>query len=71
MELVTHVAKEHDDHEEAWNVIFQSIPTSDKEEKESSFVLSESMLDGFWLTGLTTTTKKFQDSTRKTGGKVL
>ena len=45
MELVTHIAKEHDDQEEAWNIKFQSTPTSDKEEKESSFVFSELMLD--------------------------
>ena len=46
-ELVTHVSKEHDDQEEAWSVKFQSTPKSDKEENESSFVFSESMLDDF------------------------
>ena len=47
IELESHIAKEHDDQEEAWSVKFQSTPKSVKEENESTFVFSESMLDEF------------------------
>ena len=47
MELVSHVAKEQHDEEKAWNVQFQNIPRSDKQEMQSSFVFSESMLGEF------------------------
>ena len=46
MELVSHVAKEHHNEEEAWNVQFQSTPKSDKQELQSSFVI-DAMLDEF------------------------
>ena len=47
MDLVSHVAKEHHETEEEWEVKNHSTPKSNKEEKESSFVFSESMLDEF------------------------
>ena len=43
MELVIHVAKEHQEQEEARN----STPKSDMEGKQSSFKFSESMLDDY------------------------
>ena len=47
MELVSHVAKDHHEEEEVWNVKHQSTPKSDKETINSSFVFSESMPDDF------------------------
>ena len=47
MELVSHVAKDHHEEEEVWNVRFQSTPKYDKEPINSSFVFSESMQDDF------------------------
>ena len=46
-DLVSHVAKEHHETEEELELKNHSTPKSNKEEKESSFVLSESMLDEF------------------------
>ena len=72
MELVTHVANEHDDQEEAWTVKFQSTPKSDKEENESSFVFSESMLDEFLVNKVNSQENiKVQNKISNTGGKVL
>ena len=47
VDLVSHVAKGHLEDEEALIVQFISTPTSDKGEKYTSFVFSESMLDEF------------------------
>ena len=43
MEVVIHVAKEHQEQEE----VLTSTPKSEKKGKQSSFVFSESMLDKF------------------------
>ena len=45
MEHVSHVAKDHHEEEEAWNVKFQSTQKSDKERANTSLVFSESMVD--------------------------
>ena len=47
MDLVSHVAKEHLEDEEALNVQSTSTPNSDIGGKHTSFVFSESMLDEF------------------------
>ena len=47
MDLMSHVAKEHLEDEEASSIQFTSTPTSDKGERCTSFVFSESMLDEF------------------------
>ena len=49
MELVSHVAKEHHEEEEEWDIKFQSTPNSNKERKGSNNVISESMIDDFLL----------------------
>ena len=46
MELISHVAQEHNGEEEAWDIKFQSTPNSNKEEKHSSFEI-DAMLDEF------------------------
>ena len=47
MDLVSHVAKEHLEDEEALSVQSTSTPNSDRGGKHTSFVFSESMLDEF------------------------
>ena len=47
MDLMSHVAKEHLEDEEASSVRFTNTQTSDKGRKHTSFVFSESMLDEF------------------------
>jgi hypothetical protein len=47
MDLVSHVAKEHLEDEEALKVQSTSTPNSDIGGKHYSFIFSESMLDEF------------------------
>ena len=45
MELVSHVAKEHHLDYDEWNVEFHSTPKGEKDNKNSSFMISQSELD--------------------------
>jgi hypothetical protein len=47
MELVSHVAEEHHLEEDSFSVEFHSTPKGSEENKNSSFVFSEYMLDQF------------------------
>ena len=44
-----HVAEDHLEEKEVWNINFQSLPKSEKKNEKSSFVFSESMLDELFI----------------------
>ena len=43
MELVSHVAIEHQEEEEVWNVNFQSTPKSENKKENSSFDFNDGL----------------------------